>query len=238
MPQSKSSSDFFLKFSVTVSIFGIIFMPMLLLQSDKYQIDFPFTRILIGLLYAGICLLGISAVFYPKKCEKTFMFGKHGKLGVYGDHADLSKKIRFRGHHPDCEKFSANRIEIRKTVLCSSCAGLLVGAMSTFVGNLFYYFVGFVLIPADPRILLVSNAGMLIGLIQFKFGNYLKLIVNALFVLSSFLTLITVDLLSKNLLIDLYVLGLIVFLLLTRIALSEWNNKRICAKCEACELHE
>src|SRR3990170_8966890 len=211
---------------------------MLLTQSGKYQIDFSFSKPLIGSLFAGICIMGISAIFYPKKCEKTFMFRKQPGFRGQGDHGVLSGKMRFRGHHPDCEKFSANRITIQKATLCSACAGLLVGAVGALVGALFYFFVGFVPPLADLTVLLVGYAGMLLGLVQFKLGGYVKLMANALFVLGSFVTLTTADFLGRSLLIDLYVLGLIFFLLLARILISDWNNKRICFRCKGCELRE
>jgi len=238
VPDSKGSFNFFLKFTFVVSIFGLVSIPMLLTQSGKYQIDFSFSKPLIGSLFAGIYIMGISAIFYPKKCEKTFIFENRSELRGQGDYTILSGGMRFRGHHPDCEKFSANRITIQKATLCSACTGLLVGAVGALVGTLFYFFAGFVPPLADPTVLLVGYAGMLLGLVQFKFGGYVKLMANALFVLGSFIILITADLLGKSFLIDLYVLGLIFFLLLARILISEWNNRRICFKCEGCELRE
>ena len=237
VPESKASSSFFLVFAVLVSIFGLVSLLPLLAQAGRYQIDFFFTKPLVGSLYAGICFLGISAVFYPKKCEKTFMFGKQPELSGYGEAAVRSGSVRFRGHHPDCEKFSANRITIRKVSFCSACTGLLVGAVCALVGTLFYFFVGFVPSMADPSFLLVGYVGMLLGLFQFKFGGYVKLMMNGLFVLGSFVFLVAVDLLGESLLMDLYGLGLVVFLLLTRIRISEWNNKRICIRCESCQFH-
>ena len=238
MSEPEASLNFFFKFAVVVSIFGLVSVPLLLSQSNKFQIDFFFSKPLIGSLYAGICLLGISAVFYTKKCEKTFMFKKQSELRGHEDHSILSGKMRFRGHHPDCEKFSANRITIQKATLCSACTGLLVGAVGALIGTFLYFFVGIVPPLADSRVLLVGYAGMLLGLVQFKFGGYVKLMANALFVLGSFVTLTTADLLGRNLLMDLYVLGLILFMLLARILISEWNNKRICVNCERCEWHE
>jgi hypothetical protein len=230
------ASGFFLKFIVVVSVFGLFGIPMLLSRSGGYQIDFLFTKQLIGSLYACICILGISAIFYPNKCEETFMFRKYSELRLPGDHAVLSDRMRFRGHHPDCEAFSANRITIQQVTLCSACTGLLVGALLALSGTVFYFFVGVVPSVADPRVFFVGYAGMALGLVQFKLGGYLKLVVNALFVLGSFVTLITADSVGKSLLIDLYVIGVIVFFLLARIQISEWNNKRVCVKCERCEL--
>ena len=238
MPELKASFPFFLKFAVMVSVFGLVSIPLLLSQSGKYQIDFLFSKPLIGSLYACICIVGILAVFYPNKCGKAFMFRNQSGFRDQGDRGVLSGKMSFRGHHPDCEAFSGNRIMIRKVVLCAACTGMLFGAVVALIGTLFYFLVGFVPFPANALIFFLGYGGLLLGLAQFKFGGWLKLTVNALFVLSSFIILVTADVIGKSFLIDLYVLGLILFLLLARILFSEWNNKRICSRCEGYEWRE
>jgi hypothetical protein len=231
MPETKLP-DFSLLLAVIASIFGATTITALLLQPVNYHSDFNFTPTLIGSLYVAICVLGICAVFYPKKCQRTFMFQKGIKSSI--DQPVAPKTVQYSGHHPNCTMFSANRIEIRKTVLCAACSGLLVGAVVALVGAVFYFFVAYNFLWSDPWILVVSNFGMLLGLFQFKFASYVKLGVNALFVFSSFVMLVMADQLGKNPLIDLYVLGLIVFFLATRILLSEFYNKRTCGQCKQC----
>ena len=75
---------------------------------------------------------------------------------------------------------------------------------------------------------------MLVGLAQIKLGGYIKVAVNALFVIGSGISLIVADLVGQNLLLDAYVLGLIIYMLWLRILLSEWNNRRICMNCQLC----
>jgi hypothetical protein len=75
---------------------------------------------------------------------------------------------------------------------------------------------------------------MLVGLAQIKMRGYIKMVMNALFVVGSWISLVGVDLIGESLQIDAYVLGLIVFMLWFRILLSEWNNKRICLACRCC----
>jgi hypothetical protein len=75
---------------------------------------------------------------------------------------------------------------------------------------------------------------MLVGLAQIKLGGYVKMAVNAMFVVGSFICLVAADLAAQSLLVDAYVLGLIVFTLWLRILLSEWNNKKMCAECGCC----
>jgi hypothetical protein len=83
-------------------------------------------------------------------------------------------------------------------------------------------------------VLVAGEVLMLFGLAQIKMRGYIKMVVNALFVVGSCISLIGVDLTGQNLLIDAYILGLIVFMLWFRILLSEWNNKRICLACGRC----
>ena len=75
---------------------------------------------------------------------------------------------------------------------------------------------------------------MLLGLAQIKFAGYAKVLVNVIFVVGSFMTLVETDLLGGSILVDLYTLGLIVYMLWFRILLSEWNNERICQRCQLC----
>ena len=83
----------------------------------------------------------------------------------------------------------------------------------------------------------VLSAGevmMLVGLAQIKLRGYIKMVVNALFVVGSCISLVVADLAAQSLLVDAYVLGLITLILWIRILLSEWNNKRVCLSCGRC----
>jgi hypothetical protein len=227
----KSETGLFVKFAVIVCVLGLFLVLTLVLQPESHKMYPSFSKVLIGSLYSLLCLAGIFAVFYPKNCEGAFIF-KARPPEKESELADF-EKIRFSGHHPACEYFSPNRLKIGETTFCASCAGLLVGALAALAGAIFYFFVGF-MPPVGLPVLLVGYACLFFGLSQFRLGGYVKLAANALFVFGSFLTLMAVDGLRANLLIDLYAFGLIVFLLITRIYISQWNNKRICAKCSSC----
>lgn len=142
--------------------------------------------------------------------------------------------ISSKGHHPDCEKFTANRVTIKGRAFCASCSGLLIGAIAAIVGIVLFSLGFFDLDGGSLWVLAVGEALMLIGLAQIKLGGYVKLAVNALFVVGSFFSLVVADLGGQSLLIDVYLLGTIVFMLWFRILLSEWNNKRICVACGRC----
>ena len=75
---------------------------------------------------------------------------------------------------------------------------------------------------------------MLLGLAQINVGGYVKALLNLVFVVGSFLTLVAADEMEKSLIVDLYVLVLVLFFLWFRISLSEWHNARTCRRCQLC----
>jgi hypothetical protein len=129
-------------------------------------------------------------------------------------------------------------MELHGLNLCSACTGLLFGAVMALVGTLAYFFADWNFNQAGFPSLLIGIAGIALGFLQFRFKAFLRLAINSFFVVGAFLILVNVDLLTQNLLIDLYALFLIVFWLLTRILISKWNNGRICLSCESCELRK
>jgi hypothetical protein len=142
--------------------------------------------------------------------------------------------VQIKGHHPDCQNYSGNRITVGGRVFCAACSGLLVGAIIALIGTAFYFFVGSNVAWGSVWLVALGEIWMLLGLAQIKFAGYVKMILNVVFVAGSFVTLVEADLLGKTLLLDLYVLGLIGFLLWLRILLSEWNNQRTCQMCQSC----
>jgi hypothetical protein len=83
---------------------------------------------------------------------------------------------------------------------------------------------------------LVGEAGIALGFFPFGFKSYVRSTVNAVFVLGAFFVLMGVDAVSENWLMDLCAIGAIFFWLFTRISISKWNNRRICATCALCGL--
>ena len=221
---------FFLLFLVGVSVFGLALTPILLLQPNLQLYQLPFRRPLISVLYGVICVAGVIAVFYPAKCR--LMFQKPN--ASLGSNKTSASAIQIIGHHPDCEEFSANRITIKGSVRCAACTGLLIGAIVAMVGVVLFSLGFFDWGTGSLWVLVAGEVLMLVGLAQIKMKGYVKMAANALFVFGSCISLIVADLAGQSLLVDLYVLGLIVFMLWFRILLSEWNNKRICVACGRC----
>ena len=217
-------------FLVAVSVIGLALVPLLLLQPNLQANPSPIRRPLVGAIYSVICIAGIIAVFYPGKCRMMFQ-----KPNISPDPSNPSNSaVKVKGHHPDCEKFAGNRITIRGSVFCAACSGLLIGAIVAMVGAVLLSLGFFDLETGSLWILVAGEVLMLMGLAQIKLRSYVKMSVNALFVVGSFISLVEADLAAQSLLVDAYVLALIVFMLWFRILLSERNNKRICLGCGRC----
>jgi hypothetical protein len=221
---------FFLLFLVAVLVFGLVLVPLLLLQPNLQEDQSPFRRPIVGATYSVVCIAGIVAVFYPGKCRMMFQ-----KPNVSpGTIKPSTSAVQFRGHHPDCEKFSGNRIIIRDKVFCAACSGLLIGAIVAMVAVVLFSLGLFNLGTGNFWVLAAGDVLMLVGLAQIKLRGFIKMGGNALFVVGSCISLVVADLAAQSLLVDAYVIGLIVFMLWFRILLSEWNNKRICLACGRC----
>ena len=217
-------------FLMVMSCIGLALVPALVMETSWSYSPSAFGHVLTGALYAAVCFLGILAVFFPAQCRGTFQRTQnpHFQANVG------SGAIGIKGHHPDCQSFSGNRMKIGSWVFCSACSGLLVGAVIALAGSGLYFFGGLSEGLGSVWLLALGEICMLAGLFQIKLVGYVKVIVNAVFVVGSAIALVETDMLSGSILLDLYVLGLIVFLLWLRILLSEWNNRRVCQTCGSC----
>ena len=163
MPKSEPPR-FFLLFLVGVLVFGLALVPLLLLQPNLQTDHSPFRRPIMGAIYSIVCIAGIVAVFYPGKCRIMFQ-----KPNVSPDSILRSaSSVQFSGHHPDCEKFSGNRITIGSSVFCAACSGLLLGAIASMMVIVLFSLGLFDLGTRNLWILISGEILMLVGLTQIK----------------------------------------------------------------------
>jgi hypothetical protein len=101
-------------------------------------------------------------------------------------------------------------------------------AMSVIV---LYFFFGLSAELIGVPAVLIGQLGPALGLVQFKFKGWTRLGANVLFVLGSCLMLIGIDELVRNVFVDVYVTGLILIWILTRVMISQSDHHRICLTC-------
>jgi hypothetical protein len=215
-----------LAFCISVSVFGIFLITMWAINPPTSSDNLSWRKPLIGSLFSLICILGIFAALYPNRCSEGFHFREATASAA-------TRQIPSASHHPDCERFSAHVVHIKGRVRCAACTGLLSGAAIALVGAILYFFIGFQIENARFLSVLIGGLGILAGFLQLRFRGRVRLTLNSLFVLGAFLCLVGIDQASQNVAIDLFSVMLIIFWILTRIQLSQWDHSRICDNCES-----
>jgi hypothetical protein len=218
-----------LTFPIALSIIGLVLIPILVLLPKIENFQSYSNQSIIGILFTAVCFLGLAAALKPAKCRSIFE-----KTQNPLPQTNKVYSVQIKGHHPDCQNYAGNRIKIRKRVFCAACTGLIVGAIIALFGTIFYFFAGLNLEPGGLWLLALGEIGVSLGLTQIWSAGFVKVLLNLVFVVGSFATLVAVDTIARSFFVDLYVLGLILFLLWFRILLSEWNNRQICSKCQLC----
>ncbi|UCC33490.1 MAG: hypothetical protein JSW53_00310 [Candidatus Bathyarchaeota archaeon] len=226
---------------IGVSYFSLFIAVMLTFNPPLRQEGHLWRKPMIGAIFGLICLLGVAAVFFPKKSSAMLRLasGDGGRDLSIGDRNSHGDYPALQGHHPDCIGFSAHVIQIGDKILCAACTGLLLGAIMTLAGTVLYFYGDLNIAQNSSLAVFVGTVGVGLGLFQLKFRSFLRLLLNILFVLSSFSILIGIDALTQSLSIDLFLVVMIIFWLFTRILLSEWDHWNICYTCRSpCEIRE
>lgn len=226
-----------------MSLFGLGIAMVMALYPLQAPENFLWRKPLVGSIIGPIGIFGILAVLFPRACSKKI--GCNGKHGAPRLKTIVpKKKPALRGHHPDCEKFSAHIFQIGRRTLCAGCTGLFVGGLMALVGIIAYFFGNLYAGQTGFVISWVGAAGVFFGLVLLPLFNIpwgsIRLFLNAFFAFGSFFILAGVDEIAQNTFVDLFLVVLIVFWLFTRIILSRWNHERICRSCEvkACEFRK
>jgi len=233
--------DLYPSFLMSVSLFGLFLVSMLAFNPPVAEEDLLWRKPVIGSIFGSICILGILAALFPKECSGASHFKKEETPANKYNEPPQSMLASSRvypsilGHHPDCGNFSAHMFQIKNKTFCTSCTGLLLGALITLAGTILYFFNNWQISHESLLVVSVGIFGTGFGLLQFPlFKNrrgFLRFFLNAYFVLGTFFILIGIDTLVRSVAIDLFLIFLSVFWIFTRISLSQWDHEQTCTAC-------
>lgn len=232
---------------LTISFAGLTLTATLILSSPAAPDLFQGRQILVGGIFISICVLGILAGCWPSRCFSIINLQrvKSSEFAVKSDlTGSLEKPLRLKGHHPDCIGFQDHVVRIRNSTLCAGCVGLVLGATLSILVSTAYFLGGFSVCPVPQLTFWVGFLWVCCGLLQYSVSilgrGFIHLTVNALFVLGVLLLLVSLDQIRQNTILDLYFLTLTLFLIYTRIMLSQLDHKKTCATCHLgkCVLEE
>jgi len=227
---------------ILISFFGLFFLSILFFYSPTSAINYNFQKTLFLLIFLGICLLGMFAAVFPNHCIYLLNYKKGFKNQRVRNKINTNyhiRKINYEGHHPDCGKFNSHIFILTGVKYCAGCTGLFLGGFISVIGSLIYYFGYF------PSYLSVINASVLFwmgffavffSLSQLIFinlkNNIVKFSSNFLLVLGCFLMLIGINSIKGSISLEIYFLILVIFWILTRIRISQYNHRLTCLECD------
>jgi hypothetical protein len=226
--KERAESNLTLRFMVACSLFGWCIITLMMVFPPVTMQDIFWRKPLVGsvlfLISAGGCFVAVS----PRTCSATH---RTQMVETSKESNGKTDPVSSVGHHPNCGRFSNHTIQFRGNSYCAACAGLLIGGVVAMVVTSLYFFLGINAEVIGLPTFLIGQFGPTLGLMQFKFKSWIRLCANVLFVLGSCLILIGADQLVHNVFVDVYLTGLILLWILTRIMISQWDHYRICLAC-------
>ena len=221
---------YMLKFMLSVSLFGSLTTLLMMVHPLTSPADLFLRGPLIGSTFILICAGGITAALSPRKCSRSF--DTHASTATFRHGSKIVSSVGSKAHHPDCGKFSAHTIQFNSNSYCAACTGLVLGASFAVAISVLHFFFGFGAQGFSLLYVAIGQLGPIVGFIQFKFKGWGRFAANAFFVLGTSLIMIGIDQRVGSFFVDLYAIGLVVFWIMTRIAISQWDHSRICLICD------
>ena len=245
MTETKRKTRLHILFLSLVSFTGLFLTVAFAAFPQTSQQDFAWRKPLTGFAFTSICILGMTAVFFPHKCSE--MFSQKKADNFFHQIVDLPEKENFRkfsyvfglklvhGHHPFCDGFAYHEFHVGTKSFCVACMGLFFGASFALPTAAIYFFSEWNVENLILPFLVLGVFGVASGLLQYLFfepkRRSIRFALNSFFVFASSLLLMTVDTAAKSLFLNLFVVGFIVFWLYTRIIFSKIRHLKICEDC-------
>lgn len=243
------SANLTLLFLTIVSFFGLVLAALFTVNPPVSQEEFVWRKPVVGSIFASVCVLGALAVFFPNECSRGFNFGKGEKRQGWfsfsfkrGFVTSKRNSSVLRGHHPVCDGFSSHVFDLSGRRFCATCSGLFLGALVVLVGVAVYFFGNWQVGQYGLWVGWVGMLGVALGLLQSPLirvqRSFIRVFSGAFFAIGTLLILVVVDGLARSFFVDVFLVFLTVFWLLTRISLSQWEHEKICSACSSasCEL--
>lgn len=210
------------------------FLTIMIIFFSETSTNFPFIdRIILGLVFILSCILGVSFAIYPGWLSRLFKINRNKYPKSI---KSMRNKKKYRGHHPDCDKFRDHVVEINEKDYCSGCLGLTIGLMIAIILMIVY-------LLSNPIIsyriyLLMVFFGIIIIMINFfeilfkKRKKIVHLILNILLIVSFFLITISIFEITGKLTFGFITIIFSFLWIDTRAQLSFLKHRIICLECK------
>lgn len=227
------SNDLLSLFFIGLSLIGLTVLAVSTFTASISIINFDMQKQLIGSIFASICILGIILGIFPSRCSRILHF--RTKSDKKEQNESETTTIGFVGHHPICGNFSAHILRFGSKTYCAGCTGLVLGAIISLLGISSYSFLDYDFGGNAALVFWVGFIAVVCGLLQYHLpdGNMgsIHLLFNVTFVLGALFLLIGIHEITRNFILEVYSLVLIVYWIMARIMTSQMKHRKICETC-------
>ena len=190
-------------------------------------------RLFVGLTFITSCIFGILFAKYPGWIKRIFKNVNHN---ISPSEKVNKKKLKYEGHHPNCNKFENHTIIIYGKKYCAGCFSLAIGSVLSILLMVFYI----VFLPRFSQIIYYILIFLGLGIICLCFieikiskrNSIFHVFLNSLFVVSFFLIIVGVLEITGELLFGFVAIVFSFLWLDTRAQLSFWQHAKICEECK------
>jgi hypothetical protein len=243
MPEGKWKTRYLL-FLVFVSFSTLCLIAVITFLSPRFSDGFAWRRQLTGAIFSVLCILGVLAVFFPRDCarspHKEHLISERSDFSLQGEH-DLQKSSWIgvvtvtHGHHPTCPPYRQHEFVFGKKTLCSACMGLFCGALISLAAAWLIFLQQFPYNLPYGIVFTIGAVLIVVGLVPYVVANPLgpvrRFSFNALMIVGMLLALVGVDGRAHSFALNAFLIAFFVFVLFTRISLSQDKHEQICATC-------
>jgi hypothetical protein len=244
MPEERWKTSY-LFFLVFVSFSTLFLLVAITILAPRVADGFAWRRQLTGSAFSLLCILGMIAVFFPQHCaphrQEESLFSEGSYLSSHRE-PSLQKSSFVgdltvtHGHHPSCDRYRQHELVFGNKTLCSACLGLFCGALISLAGAWYAFLLQGPNGPPDTIVFALGIVGIAFGLASYVVTNVLgplrRFLFNALMIFGMFLALVAVDDRVQSIALNALFIGFFIFVLFTKISLSQDRHDRICAACE------
>jgi hypothetical protein len=235
----------YLLFLVCISFSTLCLFVAIIVLSPRVVDGFAWRRPLTGSIFSLLCVLGMVAVFLPQDCARR---PQKKSLFSQGSYSSLQKEPYLQkssfvggltvthGHHPSCDRYRQHEFALGRKTLCSACLGLFCGALISLAAACYVFLLqGSYGLP-DGIAFALGIVGIAFGLAPYviaeSLGPVRRFCFNGLMIIGMFLALVAIDSRVQSSALNALIIGFFIFVLFTRISLSQDKHERICAACE------
>ena len=232
MTRDREKHVAYVAFLLMVSVFGLAISTSLLMNPPFFFSAPDYRRTLMALVYDAVCIAGMLAVLFPVTCSRAL--GAHlssiESVQVLGIRATRLLGLTIvHGHHLSESELTKHELLVWGRSFCATCYGLLTGAVVSLVIITAFAvsgWPGWIHIYSVYVAYYVGVVAVITGLLQPLMTDVdakTRFVLAFVFVLGTSLMLLATELLTANLVADLFVVLLAIFWLLSRISLSHRN---------------